>query len=141
VSTSATIVRTSEPSSQTTSTQPAAPSDAELYALVLGRWRTESGGGRVVDNRPDGTAVMDVTFDFIASLIYGQGMKLELQWGIERGVLTYTIQSGTPEKTVKDITAAYGAKASYSFKSIAPNRMHLVRIDDASESYVWTRVE
>ncbi len=108
--------------------------------MILGRWRTNSDGGRVVVNRPDGTASMDVTFDFVASLIYGQGMKLELTWTVNNGILGYTIQSGTPESTVKSITATYGAYASYHFQSISPDRMHLVRVIDPNESYVWTRV-
>src|SRR5215218_9040407 len=68
--------------------------DEELRAMILGRWRTESHGTRVVDNHADGTASMDLTFDFFASLLYGEKMKLQMRWSVENGRLVYTIQSG-----------------------------------------------
>src|SRR5690349_9940224 len=84
---------TSDPSPGPSQPANVSPSDRQLREMIVGRWRTESHGTRVVTNRPDGTASMDVTFDFIASLVYGEKMKLELRWGVEKGVLTYTIQS------------------------------------------------
>ena len=116
-------------------------SNEELRAMVLGRWRTESHGTRIVDNRADGTASMDVTFDFIASLVYGEKMKLELNWSVDEGRLRYTIQSGTPQSSFNRMTSNYGSQATYHFKSIGTKRMHLVRVNDPDESYIWTRVE
>jgi hypothetical protein len=116
-------------------------SDEQLRALILGRWRTESNGTRVVDNRADGTASMDVRFDFVASLLYGDHMTLDLHWTVHNGVLVYTIQSGSPQATVDRIISAYGDQASYHFRSIGEKRMHLERVIDADEDYVWTRVD
>lgn len=115
--------------------------DAELRAMILGRWRTETNGTRVVDNRADGTASMDVTFDFVASFLYGDKMQLELTWQVQQGLLVYTIQSGSPKSTVSRIVSTYGSQATYRFQSIGERRMHLVRLIDPSESYVWTRVD
>jgi hypothetical protein len=84
---------------------------------------------------------MDVTFDFIASLVYGEKMKLELRWGVEKGVLTYTIQSGEPRAAAERMTSTYGSQAAYDFRSISDQQMHLVRTTDKDEGNVWTRVE
>jgi hypothetical protein len=123
----------------------AAPSlnvaDEELREMILGRWRTESHGARIVHNRPDGRASMDLTFDFVASLWYGDKMKLELSWAVEKGLLRYTIESGIPQPTVDRMTSTYGKEAIYHFKSIGEKRMHLVRVSDPNESYIWIRVD
>ena len=129
------------PEATAAATRPAGPTDAELHAMVVGRWQTVSNGTRVVENRPDGTASMDVTFDFVASLLYGEKIKLELRWGIKDGVLVHTIQTGEPKSTVDRIVATYGSQASYHFKSIGEKKMHLVRVIDPDEQYVWTRVD
>src|SRR5688500_15861143 len=60
-------------------------SDEQLRAMILGRWRTQSHGTRIVHNHADGTASMDLKFDFVASLLYGDKMKLQMQWGVENG--------------------------------------------------------
>src|SRR4051812_3705590 len=64
---------------------PAGLTDDELRAMIIGRWRTVSNGTRVVDNRADGTASMDLKFDFVASLLYGDRMHIELMWTLEDG--------------------------------------------------------
>jgi hypothetical protein len=117
------------------------PSDEQLRTMILGRWRTESYGTRIVDNLADGTASMDLTFDFVASLWYGEKMKLDMRWSVVNGLLVYTIQSGEPQPAVKRMTSTYGSQATYYFKSIGEKRMHLVRVNDPDESYIWTRVE
>jgi hypothetical protein len=116
-------------------------SDEQLRAMILGRWQTQSHGTRIVNNRADGSASMDLTFDFIASLLYGDKMQLEMRWGVENGLLRYTIESGSPRQAVDRMTATYGAQATYRFKSIGTKRMHLVRVIDPDESYIWTRIE
>lgn len=116
-------------------------SDEELSAMILGRWQTESHGTRIIHNHADSTASMDVTFDFVASLLYGSKMKLQLSWSIEKGRLRYTIESGTPKASVDSMTSTYGTQATYDFKSISAKQMHLVRVSDPDESYIWTRVE
>jgi hypothetical protein len=115
--------------------------DDQLRDMVLGRWRMEAHGTRVVDNRPDGTASMDVTFDFVASLLYGPKLALELRWSIENGALTYTIHSGAPQPSFDRMTATYGRQATYEIKSIDKTRMHLVRVDVPDQSHLWTRVD
>lgn len=120
---------------------PGGLSDDELKSIVLGRWRTESNGVRVIENRADGTASMDVTFDFVASLLYGDRLKIELTWTIHEGLLRYTMESGVPKEPFDRIVANYGSFASYQFRTISPQRMHLVRAIDPTESYVWTRVD
>jgi len=116
-------------------------SDEQLSAMILGRWRTQSHGTRIVHNHADGTASMDLTFDFVASLLYGNTMKLQMRWDVENGRLRYTIESGTPKAAVDRMTSTYGIQATYYFKSIGEKRMHLVRVSDPDESYIWTRVD
>lgn len=120
---------------------PAGPTDDELRAMIVGRWQTISNGTRLIENRTDGTASMDLTFAFVASLLYGDKMHIELRWTVEEGLLVYTMQSGTPKSNFDRIVSDFGSLATYRFLSISPERMHLVRQSDPSEDYVWTRVE
>ena len=115
--------------------------DDQLRAMVLGRWRSEFHGTRIVDNRADGTASMDLAFDFVASLWFGDKMKLDLTWAVENGRLSYKIESGTPKPNVDRMTSTYGKEAIYYFQSIGEKRMHLVNVSDPDESYIWIRVD
>ncbi len=115
--------------------------DAELRLMILGRWSTQaSGGTRVIGNRADGTASLEVTFDFFAGLLYGEKVQFDLQWSLERGELTYTMQGGRPAAAAARVMADHGRQATYAFRSIAPNRMHLTRIDEPAGDNIWTRI-
>ena len=119
----------------------AGPTDQQLKQMILGRWRIESHGVRIIENREDGTASMDLTFDFLSSLLYGQKMTLELTWTVDGEALAYTIQSGQPKSNVDRLVADYGREATYNIRSISDRAMHLVRIPDKGGSDVWTRVD
>lgn len=51
----------------------------KIYAVedVLGTWVLDGAIRRVIENRADGTATIDVTFDFVTALRYGSELQLD----------------------------------------------------------------
>jgi len=124
---------------------PEAPSpdkltDEELRQKLLGTWRLNDYGTRVVTNRPDGTASMDVTISFPFSLAYGGALDLELTWTVEEGVLTHTITSGTPEKDVDRLIRDFGAGRSSRILSITSEVLDLEELTKSRDRYRWEAV-
>lgn len=118
-----------------------AAADRALRNLVIGRWKGYFHGNRVVENRPDGTASMDLAFDFVASLLYGPKMSLEMTWEVKDGALCYELVSGLPEDKYKKLVDKEGDEAAYYFEEAGPKVMRLVRTIDPDEKYTWTRIE
>ena len=58
----------------------------KIYAVedVLGTWVLDGTIRRVIENRADGTATIDVTFDFVTALRYGSELQLDLEWTLRR---------------------------------------------------------
>ncbi len=108
---------------------------------ILGTWALNAPeANRVIENRADGTASIDVTFGFLASFLYGSEVHMELEWTLEDNVLTHTIISGTPEENKQKIIDDFGEKGYFKILSINENEMHLVDFDDPPEEYLWKRV-
>ncbi len=108
---------------------------------ILGTWALNAPeANRVIENRADGTASIDVTFGFWASLLYGNEVHLELEWTLEDDLLTHTIVSGTPEKNKQKIIKDFGEKGYFKILSISEKQMHLVDFDDPPEEYFWKKV-
>lgn len=114
--------------------------DDELRQKLLGTWRLNDYGTRVVTNRPDGTASMDVTIGFPWSLAYGGALDLELTWTVEDGVLTHTIVSGTPEKDVDRLIRDFGAGRSSRILSITSEVLDLEELTKSRDRYRWEAV-
>lgn len=127
------------PAASSTSGEP--DPDAELRAKILGRWTMTKHGERIIVNRPDGTASMSLTFDWVASLLYGSEMALELTWALRDERLSYTIVSGVPQENYKKLVKDYGDTATYDFEVIEDRRMHLRETSGDKDLYEWTRLD
>ncbi len=108
--------------------------------LILGTWTfSDSDAGRVIVNRDDGTATIDVTFGFLASFLYGSTLQLDLEWTLENNVLTHTIVGGSPESGKKALIRDYGTKTAYKILKLTDEKMHLMEFGDAADDYLWKR--
>jgi hypothetical protein len=115
-------------------------SDAERAAALIGTWTTEHHGRQRVVNRKDGSAHLEIEFNFIASLLYGRHMELDLQWKVENGALTHTIQHGTPAANVQRLISDFGKSCRYRMLELGQNRILLQEINDPATFHVWLRV-
>lgn len=114
----------------------------KIYAVedVLGTWMLDGAIRRVIENRADGTAKIDVTFDFVTALRYGSELQLDLEWTLEENVLTHTIVGGSPETGKKRLISDFGNKAYFKILNIDDSEMHLVDFDDPPVEYRWEKV-
>lgn len=85
------------------------PADnAVARADVIGTWKLEYQGQRVVTMRDDGSAVMRVSLDFFGALLYGESLTLELEWTLEDGILTHRVIRGEPKQNVAKLIRDFG---------------------------------
>lgn len=106
---------------------------------VLGQWVLDGTIRRVIDNRPDGTATIDISFDFVTALRYGTKLNLDLEWTLKDNVLTHTIVDGSPEEGKKRLISDFGSKTYFKIVSMTDEQMHLIDFDDPPEESLWQR--
>jgi hypothetical protein len=116
-------------------------SDADRTRMLLGTWTSTFHGRQQIENRADGTAALQIDFDFLPSLLYGSRMDLELVWKIERGVLTNTIQSGQPKANVDRLISDFGDGCRYRMLELTADHLRLQEIDDPAAFHTWKRVK
>lgn len=114
--------------------------DAELRSLLVGVWTHTENGQLWSENRPDGTSRSMLKLDFVASLLYGSEVNLQLTWEVKNGILTHTILDGTPPKSLKALTRDFGRIRSYTIVETTPDRMLLETRDGKKHRELWTRV-
>ncbi|MBX3440947.1 MAG: hypothetical protein KF774_00975 [Planctomyces sp.] len=114
--------------------------DRRLRKVVIGRWRTYYHGEWLIENRPDGSATMNLTFDFLAALRYGPKMSVQLNWVIEDGQMTYVMTSGDPSDKFQRMIDDYGDRATWKFQTFSSDEMKLLKVAEYEESYVWKRI-
>jgi hypothetical protein len=118
-----------------------AAEDLKLRKLLVGRWKAAYHGVLIVENRDDGTASMQMQFDFLASFFYGKTLDLKLTWYVENRILTYLIQSGSPEESWKPFRNDFGDKVTYNFREVGENKVQLTRVIAPDERVDWFRTD
>lgn len=113
--------------------------DGDPNEFVLGTWILDDGIRRVIENRPDGTATMDVTFSYLTSFRYGEKLRLNLKWTLKDDVLTHEIVDGFPESGMKTLIHDFGDKSYFKIVRLDHQQMHLVDFDDPPDEYLWLR--
>jgi hypothetical protein len=117
----------------------AALSDAELASRLVGQWEGEMYGDQQIDNRADGTARLIAQLDFVAALIYGDRLEMQLKWSVRDRVLTHEILSGEPADNVERLARHQGRSRSYRIEALTDHELTLRSIDDETETRIWTR--
>ena len=109
---------------------------------LLGTWILDDGMvKRVITMEPDGTASMQVEFDFFTSLRYGSKMELDLEWTLAGNVLQQTIVDGSPESGKKTLISDFGDTATYDILEFKDGKMRLEEYTESKENYVWKKVD
>ncbi len=125
---------------ETPAVQPASLSrDEQLRQELIGVWTHLDNGQQWIENRPDGTARMFIQLSFLATLLYGGDMHLELQWDIKDGVLSHSITAGTPAENVAKLTKDYGTSRTYKILETSAQSMKLESVSTTPEKEDWTR--
>lgn len=106
---------------------------------IIGIWTLNQSIKRRSHNRPDGTASLNVTFDFFTSFIYGAKLNMETDWTLEGDVLTYTITSGEPASSLNRLTSDFGKVASYRILKLTDTELLLQELHGEDECYLWKR--
>jgi len=127
------------PAERTAETALAFPSDETLRQRIVGTWRLEDHGERIVENRPDGTATMIVRLSFAGALFYGSRLDFELTWTVEEGVLTHSIVSGRPKANVDKLIRDWGSSMSSRILSLEGEMLHLEEANPSRDRYRWYR--
>ena len=112
--------------------------DEKLKTQFLGIWQHSENGEQWIENRPDGTARMLLKLDFISSLLYGQVTHMDLTWDVKDGMLTHTVNGGTPMAHVNKIVKDFGKSLHYRILETTPERMLLQSTTDKQKD-LWTR--
>ena len=114
--------------------------DALLRSRLAGVWTAQSHGTQVCTLRPDGTGTNAAELDWMASLIYGSKLTMDIAWSVEDGHLIQELQGGEPADMVAKLTKDFGAVKRYEVRDLSPSKAVLVDTADG-DAVVWTRVE
>ena len=107
---------------------------------MVGTWVCNDMFRRRIHVRADGTASMNVKLDFIASLLYGSEMDLELTWTADGDSLVYAAVSGEPKHNVDRLLSDFGRQQVYDVVEFDGDRMLLELTSDKSR-HDWRREE
>lgn len=113
--------------------------DAQTRQQLMGVWTHLANGQQWIENRPDGTARMFLQLDFLASLLYGGDIHLDLKWEVKNGILTHQVISGTPPENVQKLVRDYGWTRTYQILETGDGYMKLESVGGVPEREDWTR--
>ena len=118
---------------------PANEPDAAI-APYVGTWYAEVHGTRMTTLNADGTGYVHAKLDWVAALVYGKELHINVEWVVNGDVMTHSIVSGTPEENIAAITRDFGSKKDYRIEKAEGDTMTLVDPGDG-EVIVWHRRE
>lgn len=116
------------------------PEPDPALAPYVGTWYAEVHGTRMTNLNADGTGKVHAKLDWVASLLYGSELHINVQWTVKDGVMTHTITSGTPEKNIAALTKDFGTSKDYRIEKMDEKTMTLVDPGDG-EVIIWHRRE
>lgn len=106
----------------------------------VGTWYAEVHGTRLTTLEPDGTGVVHAKLDWVAALLYGSELQINVEWKVDGNIMTHTIVSGTPEKNIAALTRDFGTSKDYRIDKYEGDTMTLIDPGDG-EVIVWHRRE
>lgn len=111
----------------------------EVEAAFVGRWETDFHGRMRIEKRPDHTAELVIDFDFLASLLYGSRLTLQLEWKVEGNILTHNIVGGEPADARERLIRDYGRSCSYEILERSEDFVRLRETTEPMQEYLWRR--
>lgn len=113
--------------------------DEELRRRVIGTWEDDYRGKRTMTLREDGTATMIVELDGVGAALFADKLTFDIEWKIERGVMSLKTIGGTPEKKIALVSRIYGDEAEELIIELTDDRL-LVEHDEDTD-FDWRRVK
>jgi hypothetical protein len=108
--------------------------DTMLKQRLIGTWTTKAFGTQELTNFSDGTARLDVTLNRLGALRYGKSLTLDLVWTVQNGVMTHTVQGGTPPAKVDRLVRDWGKTLEYEIVEVTDTHMLLEKPDDDDQT-------
>ena len=114
--------------------------DERLFRGLVGVWTAQSHGTQVCTLNADGTGTNKADLDWMASLVYGKRLDMNITWAVEDGHLVQTLLGGEPADMVQKLMNDYGAVRRYRIDSLDAQTGVLVDTADG-ETTVWTSAD
>ena len=118
---------------------PEAPAD-QLRNAVIGDWKLERNGQRLLSLRADGTATMDVTLTAWQAVLFGEQMRFDIRWSLDGRQLVMETTGGEPATAVDAITKVYGLVRKQPILEIDENHMLLKDPDPGERDHDYRRL-
>lgn len=115
--------------------------ESSLASRLVGRWTMEKHGSRTLHLKSDGSATVEARLNLLASLVYGERLKLDLTWTLEGDVMSQAISGGTPEAAVQRLTRDWGDRREYRVIEVDEEHLVLSEVGDDGDRDVWMRVQ
>lgn len=111
---------------------PAAISDVEHKKLIIGKWKTERGGTRILTVSDDGIAVIDAEIDgFFKQKLFGKKLRIDLTWDIQDAHVYMKCTGGEPSWAINAFTKFYGTERNQPILNL--DEKQLLLKDDADD--------
>lgn len=124
---------------QETGSRPEAGPEIRLRNLLVGGWRQEFFGARVLTVRPDGTGEMIIRPNDLWKAAFGAELRLTMFWSLAGDRIDYGIRSGTPADRVRQAVQLWGDHWNEQIVELTSERLVLLAADGVTRS-VWERV-
>lgn len=110
----------------------AAIADAKYKQLILGKWKTERSGTRILTVSEDGTAVIDAEISgFFKQKLFGKKMRIDLEWAVEDAQVYMKCVGGKPGWAINAFTKLYGTERRQPILNLDDRQLLLK--DDADD--------
>ena len=135
----------SDPEAKTLITEPVVGAGEELtgdrllHSQLIGQWTAQSHGTQVCTLNPDGSGSNVAELDWMAALIYGKHLRMDIRWSVREGHLVQDLLGGEPADMIEKLAADFGRVKTYRVEEMTADRAVLVDTSD-EEAVVWTRV-
>ncbi|NQV23466.1 MAG: hypothetical protein HQ518_03770 [Rhodopirellula sp.] len=119
--------------------EPLDPETARLSQLLVGDWRQDFHGERILSIKADGSATMTILPSVFFTVVFGQKIDVTMFWSIKDGHMDYGISGGTPEDKVKMAASTWGDHWVEKIITLDDTKLDLLSVDGTSHS-IWERV-
>ncbi len=112
----------------------------QLRNAVIGHWKLERDGQRLLSLRVDGTATMDVTLTAWQAVLFGERMRFDILWSLDGDALVLQTTGGEPATAVEAITKIYGVVRRQPILEIDQDHMLLKDPDPGERDHDYRRL-
>ncbi|MEO1996462.1 MAG: hypothetical protein ABGZ17_14435 [Planctomycetaceae bacterium] len=113
---------------------------AELRRAVIGDWKLERDGQRLLSLQADGTASMNVTLTGWQTVLFGEKMRFDIRWSLDGRELVLETTGGEPATAVEAVTKVYGVVRRQPILEVNSEHMLLKDPDEGEADHDYIRV-